>query len=77
MYPYTHIYSVNNTNCICLMYIAQKVYIIKYYTWCALILVYIYIVYIIFLCPEWLGKSVMILLVCTRAATSIQVKVAV
>ena len=39
--------------------------------------VYIYIVYIIFLCPEWLGKSVMILLVRTRAATFIQVKMAV
>ena len=39
--------------------------------------IYIYIVYIILLCPEWLGKSVMILLVRTRAATSIQVKVAV
>ena len=37
----------------------------------------VYIVYIIFLCPEWLGKSVMILLVRTRAATYIQVKVAV
>ena len=31
----------------------------------------VYIVYIIFLCPEWLGKSVMILLVRTRAAMAV------